>query len=101
MVGSIHQSRYIDTSMKNPKQNDMGIWSRKFRRSSFNCCRVMRNRSRITKNRLSRIVHTPMVYGVNMLRTYVTLVIGEVPRAALVMNAMPNALTNRAIRNKK
>lgn len=41
-----------------------------------------------------------MVYGVNMLRTYVTLVIGEVPRAALVMNAMPNALMNRAIRNK-
>lgn len=41
------------------------------------------------------MVHWPMVNGVNMLSTYVTLVMGEVPRAALVINAMPSALTNR------
>ena len=35
------------------------------------------------------------------LNTYVTLVMGDVPNKAFVINAIPKALTNNAIANKQ
>lgn len=46
------------------------------------------------------MVQMPIVYGVNMLNTYVTLVIGEVPNMAFVIKAIPKAFINKDIINK-
>ena len=47
------------------------------------------------------MVHCPIERGVNMLKTYVTLVMGEVPSKARVIKAIPKALTNNARANSR
>ena len=93
-TGSSHESAFIDTSIKVPKHSEMGICNRYILKSDFNSFRDMKNSSSATNNKFTIIVHCPIVSGVNMLATYVTLVMGEVPSSAFVMNAMPKAFTN-------
>lgn len=88
-------------SMNEPKQNEMGICRRYGCKSFLTCSRVMNDSSKTTNRRLRRIVHWPIVSGVNMLNTYVTLVMGEVPNNALVIKAMPKALMNSETRNSR
>ena len=71
------------------------------RKSSFNSFRVINGSSNTTKSKLRAMVHWPIVMGVNILNTYVTLVMGEVPNNAFVINAIPKALTNKAVANKQ
>lgn len=47
------------------------------------------------------IVAVPTVSGVNRLKTYGTLEIGEVPRLALIENATPKAMTESPARRSR
>ena len=89
----------MEQSMNVPKHSEMGICNRYIRRSDFSSCHVIRSSSQATNSRLIRMVHCPIVSDVNMLSTYMTLVMGDVPSKALVIKEMPKALMNRETTN--
>ena len=96
-AGLSQNNMFMDISMNVPKHNAIGICSVNILMSDFNSFILINGNSNMTKRMFMAMVHCPIVHEVNMLSTYVTLVIGEVPSIALVMNAIPNALMNRDI----
>lgn len=64
------------------------------RKSDFNSFKFIKGNSNRTNKRFKAMVHCPIVIGVNILNTYVTLVIGDVPNRAFVIKAIPKAFTN-------